>query len=173
MDFAEFLFLAALLCVFPAAVIYAGASDLVSMTISNRVTLGLVAAFAILAVWAGMPMAVVGDHVLAGVAMLVLGLGLFAPGWIGGGDAKLCAATALWLGWDLLLEYAVVASLLGGGLTLGILVFRRMPLTEWLIRQDWLARLHHRDTGIPYGIALAAAALIIYTRSYWFTGTLG
>lgn len=173
MSIVEFSYLAALLLIFPAAMIYAGASDLVSMTISNRITLGLGIAFVVLALWSGMPLATIGNHVLAGFVMLVIGIGMFARGWIGGGDAKLFAVTALWIGWDVLLEYAVVASILGGGLTLAIVFFRRVPINAGIQRFDWVARLHHHDTGVPYGIALAAAGLAVYTESYWFTGALG
>lgn len=170
---AHSLYVAALLVVFPATVIYAGASDLVSMTISNRLTLGLAAGFVLLAAWSGMPLALVANHLLAGFAALAVGILLFARGWIGGGDAKLCAATALWLGWDLLLEYALMASVFGGILTLAILAFRRTPITGFVLRNDWLARLHHYRTGIPYGVSLAAAALAVYTNSYWFNAALG
>ena len=83
----------------------------------------------------------------------------FARGWIGGGDAKLAAATALWLGFDQLLNYLIFASLFGGVLTLAILRFRLMPLPALLANQEWAKRLHRMDTGIPYGIALALAAL--------------
>lgn len=170
---AEMLYIAALLLVFPAAVIYAGATDLVSMTISNRLTLGLVTAFAVLAVWSGMPLALIGNHVSAGLLALAVGIGFFARGWIGGGDAKLCAATALWIGWDLLFEYVLVSTLLGGLLTLAILSFRNTPISTTVLRMDWLARLHYRDTGIPYGVALASAGLIVYTKSFWFHGAWG
>lgn len=169
----ELLYNAALIAVFPAAVIYAGASDLVSMTISNRLTLGLVTAFVLLAVWSGMPLALVGNHLLAGFVSLAVGIALFARGWIGGGDAKLCAATALWIGWDLLAEYVLVSALLGGLLTFAILMFRNIPLSKTIMRMDWLARLHYRGTGIPYGISLAAAGLMVYTKSFWFHGAWG
>ena len=49
-------------------------------------------------------------------------------GWIGGGDAKLAAATALWFGFDHLLDYLLYASLFGGALTLVLLQFRQWPL---------------------------------------------
>ena len=139
----------------------------------NLVAAFIVSGFVVLAIWSGMPLATVGNHLLAGFATLVLGLGLFARGWIGGGDAKLFSATALWIGLDWLLEYAIIASLAGGALTIIILFFRRIPINGPLLRVDWLARLHHSETGIPYGIALAAAGLMVYTKSYWFTGSLG
>ena len=75
-----------------------------------------------------MPLAEIGMHVGAAAAVLVVSFIFFARGWIGGGDAKLAAATALWLGFDQLLNYLIFASLFGGLLTLAILRFRLMPL---------------------------------------------
>ena len=100
-------------------------------------------------------------------AVLVVSFIFFARGWIGGGDAKLAAATALWLGFDQLLNYLIFASLFGGLLTLAILRFRLMPLPALLANQEWAKRLHRMDTGVPYGIALALAALMIYPDTPW------
>ena len=91
----------------------------------------------------------------------------FSQGWIGGGDAKLAAATALWFGFDYLLDYLIYASLFGGALTLAIIQFRKIPLPAMLARQGWILRLHETDAGIPYGIALAAAALAVYPKTGW------
>jgi len=41
------------------------------------------------------------------------------------------------------------------------------PLPPALARQEWLERLHRKDAGVPYGIALAAAALAIYPDTPW------
>jgi len=155
------------LLLFPAMMAFAASSDLFTMTISNRVSLILVGAFFALALMTGMPLAEIGMHVAAALAVLVVTFVFFARGWIGGGDAKLAAATALWLGFDQLLNYLVIASLIGGVLTLLILRFRLMPLPAFLAEQDWAKRLHRMDTGIPYGIALALAALAIYPETPW------
>jgi prepilin peptidase CpaA len=99
--------------------------------------------------------------------VLVVSFVLFTQGWIGGGDAKLAAATALWFGFDHLLDYLIYASLFGGVLTIALLQFRRWPLPDVLARQGWIERLHERSGGVPYGIALAAAALVIYPHTNW------
>ena len=91
--------------------------------------------------------------------MLAVAFVCFACGWIGGGDAKLAAATALWLGFGHLFDYLVYASLLGGALTLLIVQFRTMPLPRVRWSAAWAERLHRQGGGVPYGIALAAAAL--------------
>jgi prepilin peptidase CpaA len=155
------------LLLFPAMMAFAASSDLLTMTISNRVSLILIGSFFVLALMWGMPLAEIGIHVGAALAVLVVSFTFFARGWIGGGDAKLAAATALWLGFDQLLNYLIFASLFGGILTLAIMRFRLMPLPAMLADQEWAKRLHRMDGGVPYGIALALAALMIYPDTAW------
>ena len=93
------------LLLFPALMAFAASSDLLTMTISNRVSLALVPGFAVLAFAIGMSGQELLSHVGAGLAVLAVTFTFFACGWIGGGDAKLAAATALWLGFDQLLNY--------------------------------------------------------------------
>jgi prepilin peptidase CpaA len=155
------------LLLFPAMMAFAASSDLFSMTISNRISLILIAGFFVLAIMTGMPLAQIGMHIGAAVAVLAVTFIFFARGWIGGGDAKLAAATALWLGFEELPNYLLFASIFGGILTLAILRFRVMPLPSFLAGQDWAKRLHRMDTGVPYGIALAVAALMIYPHTSW------
>ena len=155
------------LVLFPAIMAFAASSDLLTMTISNRVTLILVAGFAALAIGSGMSPGDMLSHIGAAAAVLAVTFAFFARGWIGGGDAKLAAATALWLGFDHLLAYLLYASIFGGILTLAIIRFRLMPLPQALAEQEWVKRLHRLDGGVPYGIALAAAALLIYPETSW------
>jgi len=155
------------LALFPAMMAFAASSDFLTLTISNRVSLILVGGFVALAVIAGVSAADVLSHLAAGCVVLVAAFSLFARGIIGGGDAKLAAATALWLGFDHLLPYLLYASLLGGALSVGLIWFRMAPLPDWLARHDWAQRLHGKDAGVPYGIALAAAALAVYPQTPW------
>ena len=157
------------LLLFPALMAFAASSDLLTMTISNRVSAILVLAFFVLAIMTGMPLAQIGTHIGAGAAVLAVAFTFFARGWIGGGDAKLAAATALWLGFDQLLNYLTIASVFGGIMTLVIMRFRLMPLPAMLAEQDWAKRLHRMDAGVPYGIALALAALATYPHTAWMT----
>src|SRR2546423_422333 len=151
------------LLLFPALMAFAASSDLLTMTISNRVSLILVGPFFVLAIWSGMPPGDIGMHVGAALAVLVVTFTFFARGWIGGGDAKLATATALWLGFDQLLNYLTIASLLGGVFTLLIIRFPPMPLPAFLPHPEGAKRLHRMDAGVPYGIALAIAALWVYS----------
>jgi len=59
------------------------------------------------------------------------------------------------------------SSLFGGALTILLLEFRQWPLPYALSGQAWLLRLHAKETGIPYGIALAIGALMIYPETEW------
>jgi len=155
------------LLLFPAMMLFAATSDLFTMTISNRVSLVLVAGFFGLAYASGMSLHDLLSHLGAAIAVLAIAFAFFARGWIGGGDAKLAAATALWLGFGHLVDYVLYASILGGILTLMLINFRLMTLPAALAEQAWVQRLHRLDGGVPYGIALAAAALLIYPDTSW------
>lgn len=155
------------LFLFPTLMAFAAFSDLFTMTISNRVSLLLVAGFFVMALLVGMSGADLLSHLGAGAAVLAVTFTLFACGWIGGGDAKLAAATALWLGFEPLPSYLIYSSLFGGLLTLAILQYRIMPLPAALASQDWAVRLHRANAGVPYGIALAAGAIAVYPHTIW------
>jgi prepilin peptidase CpaA len=157
------------LTLFPAMMAFAASSDLLTMTIANRVSLALIGGFALLAVLSGMSGHELLSHVGAAAAVLAVAFVCFARGWIGGGDAKLAAATALWLGLSHLFDYLVYASILGGALTLLIVQFRTLPLPRVLVGKEWAERLHRQGGGVPYGIALAVAALVVYPQTEWMT----
>jgi prepilin peptidase CpaA len=155
------------LLLFPALMAFAAASDLVTMTISNRVSLALVAGFLALTLLNGLEIYDILSHIGAGLTVLTAAFACFAMGWVGGGDAKVAAAAALWFGFGHLLSYLVYASLFGGALTLLLLQFRQWPLPYPLMGQAWLLKLHDKESGIPYGIALAIGALVIYPETEW------
>ena len=154
-----------LLIVFPALMAFAAVSDMLTMTIPNRVSLLLLAGFLAFAIVFRMPLADIGWHALAGFVVLFATFFMFTAGWMGGGDAKLAAATAVWLGFDNLFDYVVATSLFGGLLTLGLLHLRMMPLPAFADNWEWSRRLHAATSGIPYGIALAAAGLVVFPGS--------
>lgn len=162
----------ALLVLFPLLMAYAASSDLFTMTIPNRLSLLLLASFPLMAYAAGLGIHATLMNLAAGALVLVVTFALFAFGWIGGGDAKLAAATAVWLGFGVLVDYLLIATLAGGALTLGLLAMRQLPLPGFAARWPWLARLHDHRTGVPYGIALAGAALAVYPSSAVWTAAL-
>jgi prepilin peptidase CpaA len=155
------------LLLFPALMAFAAASDLFTMTISNRISLALGAGFLILALAGGMGLTEMLLHIGAGATVLALAFGCFAMGWVGGGDAKVAAMAALWFGFAHLMNYLLYASIFGGVLTLLLLQLRQWPLPYALTGQGWLMRLHAKESGIPYGIALAIGALMIYPETEW------
>ena len=154
-----------LLTIFPGAMALVAATDLFTMTVPNRIALVLVAGFLVAAPLVGLGWPEIGLHFGLAVAALVVTFTLFSFGWIGGGDAKLFAATCLWVGPAALLNYSVFSALIGGALTLALLFWRGVPLPEMLSSQNWLVRLHDPKEGVPYGIALAAAGLLVYPQT--------
>lgn len=154
--------------VFPLLMAYAASSDLLTMRISNRLVILLVGFFFAIALLAGLSFELIGMHLASAAIVLFVSFTFFALGWIGGGDAKLIAATTLWFGFEGMLQYLVYASLLGGALTLSLLAVRRWPLPLQLKQVVWIDRLHDSKTGVPYGIALAAAGLLVYPTSTIF-----
>lgn len=153
---------------FPIAMVIAASSDLLTMRISNKLVLLLTVGFFIVAIAVNLPLQQFAMHVLCALIVLAVAFGLFALRLIGGGDAKLAAATTLWLGFGMTLPYLVYAALFGGVLTILILVVRGIPLSPVLARMAWLARLHNKRSGIPYGIALAIAGIVVYSNTAIF-----
>jgi prepilin peptidase CpaA len=147
---------------FAVLTIYAGLSDIFTMTIPNRISLLLAGGFVLAALIVGLP----GEQILLSIAggsvILALGFVCFAFRWVGGGDAKLAAAAALWLGFDHVVDFLLLAMLGGGALALAMLALRSFPLPAFTLGWTWLDRLHDRTNGIPYGVALSGAALLIY-----------
>jgi prepilin peptidase CpaA len=150
-----------LMLVLPALLAVAAAFDLATFTIPNLLSLAIAAAFVVFGLAVKIAPGVFALHLLAGLIALVAGFALFAFGYIGGGDAKLFAAIALWLGLHDFLAYVLASSVLGGLLTLALLMLRQWPLPASLARRDWITRLHEKSSGVPYGVALASGALLI------------
>lgn len=152
--------------VFPFCMLFAAISDMLSMTIANRVPLLLIAVFALVAPLTGMDWAAYGMHFAAGGLVLCVTFGLFALGGMGGGDAKLLAATAVWMGFNIhLVEYLIVSTFLGGLLTIGILVYRNSTLAVFTRHSQFLRHFADEANGVPYGIALGAGGLLVYPDS--------
>lgn len=152
--------------VFPFCMLFAAISDMLSMTIANRVSVLLVVVFALVAPLTGMEWAAYGWHFAAGALVLAVTFGLFAMGGMGGGDAKLLAATAVWMGLNIhLVEYLVVSTIIGGLLTLAILLYRKSPLAAFTGRNPFLRHFADDTTGVPYGIALGLGGLLTYPDS--------
>jgi prepilin peptidase CpaA len=158
-----------LVSLLPILAILAALSDLTSYTIPNWISLALAGAFALLAVTVRLPLPVVGIHVATGLAALLAGMGLFALGWIGGGDAKLLSACCLWFGWPGAREFLLDTALAGGAFAFLLIVARGQLLRPFLPLQagGWIGRLTTPGEPAPYGVAIAVGALIAFPSSEW------
>lgn len=160
---------AAILVIFPFCMVHAALSDAVSMTIANRLSLLLAGSFLVLAPLTGMDWITYGWHVAAGFSVLCVTFAVFAIGGMGGGDAKLLAATALWMGLGFpLLQYLVYGATLGGFLTLAIISFRNSPVSWYAGRNMFLRHFADPKAGVPYGVALGVAGLMVFPNTAMF-----
>jgi prepilin peptidase CpaA len=153
------------LAFFPTLMALSASMDLLTFTIPTRLCAVLAIGYLVFAALLGVSAVDILLNISCAFAILAITFVMFNLGWVGGGDAKLAAATAAWLGWTAILDYGLAAALFGGILTLIILGGRRVPLPAVFGRIDWLARLHNVNAGVPYGIALAAAGLLQYPNS--------
>ncbi len=155
----------ALLGVMPALAIVGGLNDLTTMKIPNWIS-GLLVLFFFPAAFAvGLPLPQLGVHVGVGVAALLAGAGMFALRWIGGGDAKLMAAACLWLGLTGSGMFLLWTGVVGGVFCLTLL-FARFYARPYLAgAPGWVVQLMEPKGDIPYGVAIAAGALLAWPES--------
>lgn len=157
---------AAIVTILPLCLAYAAMTDLLAMTIPNRVSIILAVAFLLLAPLAGLPPLLILLHVAAALVVLVVCFGLFAAGVMGGGDAKLLSASALWMGLGApLLAFVVYTTLIGGALTLAFMALRAR--SDALLASGLMLPPHFHDgkAGIPYGVAIAIAGFIVFPET--------
>lgn len=153
-----------LVAVFPSVMVFAAAMDVFTMRIANRISIALVLTFFIAALAAGLSLDQVGIHLAVGMAVLVANMVLFHFRFIGGGDAKLLAAASVWIGYGQLVPFIAYVTIFGGLLALLILGYRSLPAGA-LPLPPWAVRLHQHGEGMPYGVAIAAGALLVYPMS--------
>lgn len=156
---------AAIMVIFPLCMAMAACSDLLTMTIPNRLSVVLIASFLAIAPFAGLGPVDIAMHLGAGAAVFGVCFALFAFGIMGGGDAKILTASAIWFGFnESLVTYMIWVSIFGGVLSIVILLMRSqhnlilaygIPMPETM--------LHKKK--VPYGIAIGAAAFLAYPSS--------
>lgn len=156
---------AAILLVFPLCMSVAAISDLLTMTIPNRLSLALAVSFFVLAPIAGLPFAEIGIH-FAGAGLVFLAcFALFALNVMGGGDAKLLAAATLWFGFDSsLIEFLIYVAFIGGVLTVLIVLVRSQSDTILAIGLPLPNSLVVAKK-IPYGVAIAIGGVMAFPSS--------
>jgi prepilin peptidase CpaA len=156
---------AAIFVIFPLCLAVAAFSDLFTMTIPNRVSAILLGAFILVAPLAGLSLPLIGMHLVGGLIVFTACFLLFALNIMGGGDAKLLTASAVWFGFNnSLFEFLLYVSMFGGLLTLIILIMRKQ---ENAILASGLPVPHLLFTAkkIPYGIAIGLGGFIAYPSS--------
>jgi prepilin peptidase CpaA len=147
---------------FPVLITFAGSYDIFSKTISNRICIIIALAFLPAAISLGLDASEIALHFSCALAMLCAGFAVFVAGWVGGGDAKLFAAAALWFGWSEIADYATISAIIGGALALVVIALRMAVLSLPLGVLFPLPRPE-----LPYGVALALAALFVYPHGPW------
>ena len=163
-----------LAAIFPALVIVAAVKDVTSFTIPNWISLALAAAFVPAALAAGLPLGDLGLHLLVGFGALAAGMVMFALRWVGGGDAKLFAASGLWLGVAGLAPFLAATAIAGGLLALFLVALRAGPVRAYLpVGPQWVERLRAPDGPAPYGVAIAAGALFAFPYTLLGAGLTG
>jgi prepilin peptidase CpaA len=148
---------------FAALVIVAALKDLSSFTIPNWISVALALGFAPAALIVGASLPDIGISLAVGFGVFFLAAGMFALGWIGGGDAKLMAAAALWVGLKGLAPFALYTALAGGALALALVALRSAwirPFAE--AGPAWTRRLATPGEAAPYGVAIAVGALAAF-----------
>lgn len=157
---------AALVLVFPILVIVAALKDLTSYTIPNWISLALIAAYVPAAFAVGLPLQAMGLSFAVAVGALIVGVAMFALNWIGGGDAKLLAASTLWVGLAGLAPFLLGTAVAGGVLALTLIAVRKQPLQALVpANPRWLYRLGSPGEAVPYGMAICAGALTAFAVS--------
>ncbi|WP_371396125.1 prepilin peptidase [Fretibacter rubidus] len=161
-----------MLMLFAATMITAALKDASTMKIPNWVSLAVLGAFFLAIPFAWQGWGNFGEHMAVGGTMFLLGLVLFAPGWLGGGDAKLLAATAFWWTWTDLLYYITYTTLAGGVIALFILIGRKYIPVQ-VMTMPWMHTMFRDQTKMPYGLALAFGALATLPQSNIFQYAAG
>lgn len=160
------------LTLFPTLVIAAAIGDLFTMRIPNWLNGAMALSVLPMAGVAGMPLDVAQWHLLAGAVMLAVGFGLFARGYIGGGDAKFMAAAGLWIGWSALLPFLLVTTLAGGVLAIVMKLRQLVRADREVGDHGWLRRAIRAELDLPYGIAIAVGAVWVYSGTWWMEGLI-
>lgn len=138
------------IAIWTVTLIAAAISDLRSFRIPNYFSAILIVIFGIvygLAGFTGMPW----GNLLHFLVALVVGMLLFSRGWIGGGDAKLYAATALWFNWAGAVTLLFMTTIAGLILAATFIAARMLGLRKNIPKED---------RRIPYGVAIAVGAIL-------------
>jgi prepilin peptidase CpaA len=152
----------------PFLVVVAAAHDFLTLRIPNWLNLVIALAFFPLTMMRGMPGEAMLWHCLTGVVILSVGFGLFSRGFIGGGDAKLLAAAGLWFGWPDAGPFLVLTTLAGGVLAIAYKIGFMFKVEQEVRDIGWAKRWLNVNPDLPYGIAIAAGAILYFPSTWWW-----
>ena len=158
--------------IFASTMFVAAFKDATTMTIPNWISLALIAGFFVIIpfVWPGWQE--FGIHLSVGLTFFLIGFAMFAFGWLGGGDAKLMAATALWWQWPDAIIYILYTTIIGALLALALMVGRKYIPVK-ILTAPWAYKMFKDEKKMPYGLALAAGALLTLPKSQLFLQAAG
>ena len=162
-----------ILAVFPAALLVAAANDIYEFKIPNWVSIILICAYPVAGMAVGASPRVIAEGLLIGAGALTIGFALYAGRIVGGGDAKLLAAIAPWMGAKAIGVFLFYTAMLGLVVTIVVAVFRKFPSLPVYTHAPWLAELHERKKDIPYGVALGAGGLLSFSQTAFFQLVFG
>lgn len=158
--------------VFIGLCIYAGYSDARALRIPNWTNLAIAVLFvpaALVAYLSGLPLPILGGHLMAGVITFVVCFALFAFNVIGGGDAKMLPAVMLWVGPNEAMNYMFMMALIGGALAVIILLGRKYVPAVFM---PAMIRAPFEERYVPYGVAIGGGAIFGATQSPMLTNLL-
>ncbi len=151
----------AALAVYVFPLVMAAVSDLYSLRIPNWLTGALLLAFPVMALLVGHDVAWM-SHLLAGLCVFAVCAVMFALQWMGGGDVKLLAATAVWIGLGQLLPFLTLVAIVGGVFALILVILRHHVMqATFLATLRRLPSFAQEKMPIPYGVPIAVAGIIM------------
>lgn len=155
---------------FLALCLFAAMKDINSHTIPNWLNLAIAGLFLPAAAVSGIPLEIIGGHLLAAGLAFVVAFGLFSLRVFGGGDAKMIPAVMLWLGPAAAMPFLFWMAIAGGACALLILAVRKTIPVEYVpgpVRAPF-----QPAAGVPYGVAITTGVLVAATHSPFLSGTL-
>jgi prepilin peptidase CpaA len=152
---------------FPLCLVIAMVTDFRRFEIPNLVCLALALSFLPVAYLADFSLPQIGWRLGIGALMFLVGLALFSMRLFGGGDGKLLAAASIWTGHEALPGFLFYVAIFGGLLAITVVLLRKTRLAETIPESSIWAKFLNRENGIPYGVAIGCAGLMIFP---WLPG---
>lgn len=153
--------------VFLTPMLWACVTDFTTMTIPNWISIYLIAAYFVIAPMAWQGWADFATHLMVFAATFSVCLFFFAIGGFGGGDAKLLAATSIWWVWQDMFVYILATAVIGGAIAFFLMIGRKWVPAR-ILSNKYMMLQFKDEKRMPYGLALAAGALLTLPHSSLF-----